>query len=148
MLCIRTAIRTWWRRDEHTAKRQQKFQPIFTITCNYIIYFVIITWCSCDVHEMRGGVRDGEGQWILWILKCKYTFFMPTVLSVRLFSGDIFWSFMELNKRRRTKKRHSHWVQLIFIRLVLFCTNCSWNEIKWTAFWDFQVLMKIQFKVN
>lgn len=101
-----TAIRTWWRSE-----------AIFTITCNYIIYFVIITSCSFV-------------GWTLWILKCKYDFFVPS--RSFFFWGDIFWSFMELNKPFPINA--SHWVQLIFIRSLLFCTNCSWNEIKWTAF--------------
>ena len=75
----------------------------------------------------------------IWTFLCHHAPFF--------FWGDIFWSFMELNKPFFYKR--SHWVQLIFIRLLLFRTNCSWNEIKWTAFWGFfQVLMKFQFKVN
>lgn len=144
LLCIRTAIRTWRQRDEHSgSKISGNFYNHMQLHNLFCYNNMMFLWCA-----RRWGAWGERDQWILWILKCKYTFFMPAVLSVRLFSGDIFWSFMELNKRRRTKKRRSHWVQLIFIRLVLFCTNCSWNEIKWTAFWDFQVLMKIQFKVN
>lgn len=46
---------------QNMTTREEKVQAIFTITCNYIIYFIIITWCSrgCGgVGTGPGGLRD------------------------------------------------------------------------------------------
>lgn len=44
--------------DSHQNTRRKKFRAIFTITCNYIIYFIIITWCSGAKASEEEGLRD------------------------------------------------------------------------------------------